>query len=258
MKKFVALLLALALMVTCAVSAMASASQWVDIDLDGYNVVYLFNYNESVALQAFGKTEGETMQQINPNLAWAQTEGGGPSGWLDPLWDARYVISSIFVAGFEAKEVVGNGSDLNVVPVDLTVEENTAFVYPIATKSHVVIGLLYAKVNVEEGFVQIEGQLKDEIYSKSVNTLTIYTTKSQLIDGADEFPFNEPITIEEDLGGAPAILLSITGKVTYPTLFNVYGKRANGGYAYQDYYRNERWCKSYRTNMAPMLALVAD
>lgn len=284
MKKFVALLLALALMVTCAVSAMASAKQWVDIDVEGYKVEFLFNYNECVAVDVWSKTWAEAVQSMSPYVAeeetfpHSKTPTGEPAKGADPLWDVRYVISSIFVAGYEANEVVGNGSDLNVVPVDLTVEENTCFVYPIATKSHVVIGLLYAKVNVEEGFVQIEGQLKDEIYSKTLNTLTIYTTKAQLNDGGDDgFPFAEPISIEEELGGAPAILVAIDGKVTYPTYFGpmwstVYDEEGKPVvdeqgkvvkvmgtyYAYQDYYRNERWAKTYRTNMSPALALVAD
>ena len=269
MKKFAALILALILAATCAVSAMASANQWVDIDLDGYKVVYLFNYNESVALATYGKTPAETMQAVSEDLAKKETEGVGASGWADPYMDTRYVISSIYVAGFEANEVVGNGSKLNVVPVDLTVEENTAFVYPIATNSHVVIGLLYAKVNVEEGFVQIEGQLKDEIYSKTINTLTVYTTKAQLNEGGDEgFDFAAPISIEEDLGGAPAILISITGKVTYPTIFgNMASKDKTTGdkivnmnrfFSYQDYYRYEKWVRTYRTNMTAALALVAE
>ncbi len=256
MKKIAALVLAM-MMALCTVSAFASAGQWVDIDLDGYKVIYLFNYNESVALATWasqGTTPAETMQAVNPDLARMET---APQCGGKAVTDVRYVVSSIYAAGFEVGEIVGNGSTLNVVPVDLTVEENTAFVYPIATKSHVVIGLLYAKVNVEDGTVQIEGQLKDQIYAKTFNTLTIYTTKAQLIDGADDnFPFNAPISIEEDLGGAPAILVSITGRVTYPTLFG--NIKSGTTLSYQDYYRNERWVRTYRTAMTPALRLVAD
>ncbi len=257
MKKFAALLLAVMLMVTGVVSAMASAGQWVDVDLDGYNVVYLFNYNESVALATWasqGTTPFETWQAVNPDLARMETapQCGGRS-----TADIRYVISSIYVAGFEANEVVGNKSTLNVVPVDLTVEENTAFVYPIATKSHVIVGLLYAKVNVEEGYVQVEAAMKDELYRKDVKDLTVYTTKTQLVEGDEaSFPFVTPISIEEDLGGAPAVLIAISGKVTYPTLFG--NIKSGKTLSYQDYYRNERWARSYRTAMTPALRLVAD
>ncbi len=257
MKKFAALLLAVMLMVTCAVSAMASASQWVDVDLDGYNVVYLFNYNESVALATWasqGTTPYETWQAVNPDLARMETapQCGGKS-----VNDIRYVVSSVYVAGFEANEVVGNGKTLNVVPVDLTVEENTAFVYPIATKSHVIVGLLYVKVNVEDGSVIVEPAMKHELYAKKVDTLNVYTSKTALTDGeAGEYAFGSEISIEEDLEGAPAVLVAISGKVTYPTLF---GNIKSGiTLSYQDYYRNERWARSYRTAMTPALRLVAD
>ncbi len=281
MKKFAALLLALALVVTCAASAMASAKQWVDVDLEGYNVVYLFNYNESVAIDTDGKTvTWGTQVDADGNVSYyaigeatlwlstdvAKKETAPNSGMKDPAWDTRYVISSTYVAGFEANEVIGNGAALNVVPVDLTVEENTAFVYPVATKSHIVIGLLFAKVNVDEGFVQVELQYKDELYKDYGTTLTVYTTKAQLADGGDEFALAEPISIEDELGGAPAVLVSIAGKVTYPTLFGpMYSTDKETGelvpgrfFAYQDYYRFERWVRTYRTNMTPALALVAD
>ena len=282
MKKFVALLLALTLVVVGVASAMASASQWVDVDLEGYKGVDLFNYNETVAMDTDGKTVtwgwdvfnneyyaiGEATLWLSDEVAKEETypHSKGAVAGRDPAWDVRYVISSTYVAGFEANEVVGNGSTLNVVPVDLTVEENTAFVYPVATKSHIVIGLLFAKVNVEEGYVQVELQYKDELYKDWGTTLTVYTTKAQLIDGsAANFELAEPISIEEELGGAPAVLVSIAGKVTYPTIFgpmwstDKYGNLVPGRFfAYQDYFRFEKWVKTYRTNMTAALALVAD
>ena len=117
-------------------------------------------------------------------------------------------------------------------------------------------GVRFAKVNVDEGFVMIEGQLKDGVYAKTLNTLTIYTTKQQLIEGADDgFPFAEPIYFEEDLGGARAVLLSITGKVTYPTL--VGNLKSGRKFSYQDYYRDEAWVRAYRDTMVPMRSKVA-
>ena len=272
MKKFVALLLALTLVVVGVVSAMASPDKWVDVDLEGYKVVYLFNYNESVAVNTDGKT---VTWGVNPDYkAPSSTKdsnqqysvAGEATMWASDFV-AMEVISSTFVAGFEANEVVGNGSTLNVVPVDIAdCEENTAYVYPVATKSHVVIGLLFAKVNVEEGYVQVEVQYKDELYKDWGTTLTVYTTKAQLIDGsAANFELAEPISIEEELGGAPAVLVSIAGKVTYPTIFgpmwstDKYGNLVPGRFfAYQDYFRFEKWVKTYRTNMTAALALVAD
>ncbi len=255
MKKFFALLLALALVVTGIVSAMAyPTKQWINIDLNGYKVVYLFDYNETIAIDVDGKTAAEAEQAFNWNLAKKETYP--QSGGKNPYTDVRYVVSGTYAAGFEANEVVGNGSALNVVPVDLTVTENTAFVYPIVTNSHVVIGLLFAKVNVDEGFVQVEGQYKDEIYANFASTLTVYTAKSQVADGGANFEFGTPISIEEELGGAPAILLSTSGKVTYPTLFG--NMKSGKTLAYQDYYRNENWVRTYRTTMIPALYLVAD
>ncbi len=257
MKKAAALVLALALAVTGTVSALAGASTWVDeIDLEGYKVVEYFNYNESSALRVHGEeTPGETMQSVNPFLAEAETV---PKGDKIPSLSVRYVISGIYAAGFTTDEVIADGGSMNVVPVDLTVEENTAFVYPVATNSHVVIGLLYVKVNAEEGYVQVEGQYKDQIYDSKTEALTVYTAKSQLAEDVyDNFVFNEPISIDEDLDGASAILVAVDGQVTYPTLFGRLDKLANF-FAYQDYYRYENWAKSYRTAMTSALGLVAD
>ena len=353
MKKFVALLLALALVVTGIAAAMAdydmvaSMKKWVDVDLGGYKVVQLFNYNESVAVNVDGKTvtwwhkladpktlvngddpdlpgfptnyqgwyisdgnddldqymvgnpgdtdygpdgldiygggvgtgttpayevdrpnypgnvidvwqaTGEATMWIQNGVAKEETNPHGKSTPKDAAHDVRYVISGTYVAGFEVgKEILDNGSTKNVVPVDLTVEENTVFVYPIATNSHVVIGLLFAKVNVEEGFVQIEVQYKDELYRDWGTTLEVFTNRAQLVDSGADYELAEPISIEEELGGAQAILVSITGKVTYPTLF---GNLKSGKWlAYQDYYRYEKWVKSYRTNLAAALALVPE
>lgn len=343
MKKFVALLLALTLAAVSVVSAMAydtvgNMKKWVDVDLEGYKIVQLFNYNETVAIDIDGKTVtwwqvtkdykdmngnsmddpdlpigvegsdwradyvlpdgqndtvdygpdgfylygsgegpayevewpnypgnvipvyqavGEATQWIQNTVAREETNPHGKSIPRDPSYMFRYVISSTYAAGFEANEVVGNGATLNVVPVDLTVEENTAFVYPVATKSHVVIGLLFAKVNVEEGFVQIELQYKDQLYKDYGTSLTVYTTKAQLIDGsAANFELAQPISIEEELGGAPAVLVSIAGKVSYPTVFG--NTKSGKDLSYQDYFRYEKWVKTYRTNMTAALALVAD
>ena len=261
MKKFAALFLALVLVFACTVSAMANADQWVDIDLTGYKVVYLFNYNETVAINVKGSpsTPGEAIGWYRPDIAVEETYPSCPTSIpKNRFTDTRYVVSSILVAGYEAREIISTAKgDLNVVPVDLTVAENTAFVYPIVTKSNIVIGLLYAKVNVEEGYLQVEGQLKEEIYSKTVNTLTIYTTKHQVLDGTgnDDFPFAEPISIEEELGGVDAVLLSIGGRVTYPTLFG--NMKSGKTLAYQDYFRNEGWVRAYRNNMDSMRAKVA-
>ncbi|MBR4502860.1 MAG: hypothetical protein IKP22_13425 [Clostridia bacterium] len=258
MKKLAALIMAVILASACALSAMAAPEKWVDIDLEGYKVVFLFNYNEDIANNIKGNTPLESIGYLSTDIAVEETfPSCQDSKARDPFKDARYVISSIYAAGFEAREIISTATkDVNVVPVDLTVKENTAFVYPIATKSHIVIGLLYAKVNVEEGYLQVEGQLKDGIYNKTVNTLTIYTTRHQVLDGAnDDFPFAEPISIAGELGGADAVLLSITGKVTYPTL---YGNMKSGKtLSYQDYYRDEAWVRAYRDNLAPIRAKVA-
>lgn len=258
MKKIAALILAVILASACAVSATAAPEKWVDIDLEGYKVVFLFNYNEDIANDINGRTPGEAAGYASTDIAVEETFPSCQDGRArDPFKDARYVVSGIYAAGFEAGEIISTaGRDENVVPVDLTVKENTAFVYPIVTKTHIVIGLLYAKVNVDEGYLQVEGQLKDGIYSKTVNTLTIYTTKHQVLDGAnDDFPFAEPISIAGELGGADAVLLSIAGMVTYPTL---YGNVKSGKtLSYQDYYRNEAWVRAYRDNLAPIRARVA-
>ena len=258
MKKISAVILALALAIVCAVPALAAPQQWVDIDLEGYKVVYLFNYNQTIAIDIYGKTPDEAADYWSFDIAVEETfpscEDSEPK---NPFKDARYVISNIYVAGFEAGEIISTAkSDVNVVPVDLTVAQNTAFVYPIVTKSNIVIGLLYAKVNVDEGYLQVEGQLKDGIYNKTVNTLTIYTTRHQVLDGAnDDFPFAEPISIKDELGDADAVLLSITGKVTYPTL--VGNLKSGRKFSYQDYYRDEAWVRAYRDTMVPMRSKVA-
>ncbi len=258
MKKLSAFILALALALVCAYPVTAAPQQWVDIDLEGYKVVYLFSYNQAIDIDINGNTAGEAIGFSDDEIAVEETypscEG---SEEKDPFKDARYVISSIYVAGYEASEIISTAkSSVNVVPVDLTVAENTAFVYPIVTRTNIVIGLLYAKVNVDEGYLQVEGQLRDGIYSKTVNTLTVYTTRRQVLEGAnDDFPFAEPISIRGELGDADAVLLSIAGKVTYPTLFG--NTKSGKTISYQDYYRNEAWVCAYRGNMDSMRAKVA-
>ena len=258
MKKIVSLVLALILAAACTVCATAGAGQWVDIDLEGYKVVYLFSYNDIISVNVNGGTSGKATISTSTAVAVEETfPSCQGSVARDPGKDTRYVVSSIYVAGYLPCEIISTAAgDTNVVPVDLTVAENTAFVYPIVTRSNIVIGLLYAKVNVDEGYLQVEGQLKDGIYSKTVNTLTVYTAKRQVIDGAnDDFPFAEPISIKGELGDADAVLLSITGMVTYPTLFgNMQSGKTLG---YQDYFRNEAWVRAYRNNLAPMRAKVA-
>ncbi|MBQ8136615.1 MAG: hypothetical protein IJ174_04200 [Clostridia bacterium] len=164
-------------------------------------------------------------------------------------------ISTAFVAGFLKSELNPNGNSnqvQNVVPVDLT--QDGTYVYPIVTKAHTIVGLVWA--TVEDGTVTIDGQLRDQVKRYGDDfTLKIYTSVDQLAKKGKTYEIGEAIAIEE-LGDA--IFFEISGKVQYHWSI---GASKVGGYSVywtlQDYWRYETRWKLYRNALRDVADLVA-
>ena len=164
-------------------------------------------------------------------------------------------ISSAFVAGFLKSELnpdANSNQTQNVVPVDLT-KEGT-FVYPIVTKAHTIVGLVWA--TVADGKLTIDGQFRDQVKRYGDDfTLKIYTSNEQLAKNGTAYEIGEAIAVA-DLGSA--IFFEISGKVQYHWSI---GASKVGGYSVywtlQDYWRNETRWKLYRNSLRDVADLVA-
>jgi hypothetical protein len=169
-------------------------------------------------------------------------------------------ISTAFVAGFLKSELnpeASKSETQNVVPVDLS--QDGTFVYPIVTKAHTIVGLIWA--TVAEGNVTIDGQLRDQVNRYGDDfTLKIYTSTAQLAKGGAAFEIGTEISIADELGGAAAIYFEISGKVQYHWAIGASKDWAGNSiyYTLQDYWRGERKWKSYRANMKNIVNAVAD
>ena len=164
-------------------------------------------------------------------------------------------ISTAFVAGFLPSELNPNGSKdqtRNVVPVDLTVDGT--YVYPIVTKAHTIVGLVWA--TVEDGYVTIDGQLRDQVKRYGDDfTLKIYTSVDQLAKKGTAYEIGEAIATE-DFGDA--IFFEIKGKVQYH--WSIGASKAGGYSIYwtlQDYWRYETRWKLYRNSLRDIVDLLA-
>jgi len=164
-------------------------------------------------------------------------------------------ISTAFAAGFLASELNPDASSdqtLNVVPVDLT--EDGTYVYPIVSKAHTIVGLVWA--TVEDGYVTIDGQLRDQVKRYGDDfTLKIYTSVDQLAKKGTAYEIGEAIATE-DFGDA--IFFEIKGKVQYH--WSIGASKAGGYSIYwtlQDYWRYETRWKLYRNSLRDIVDLLA-
>jgi len=167
-------------------------------------------------------------------------------------------ISTAFVAGYLKSELNSEASKSetqNVVPVDLSADGT--YVYPIVTKAHTIVGLVWA--TVAEGTVTIDGQLRDQVNRYGDDfTLKIYTTTAQLAKSGTAFEIGTEISIADELGGASAIFFEITGKVQYHWAIGASKVGTKSVYwTLQDYWRNEIKWKIYRNGLKDIAALVA-
>ncbi len=238
MKKLSALLLAALLAFSFAASAHADVGQWVNTDMSGYREIWYVDYNRTV------------LNHIGSPTSGASASGDG----------AKWIIDRCFVAGYETGALLGTEDTGNVVPVDLTVDKNTVYVYAIVTR-RVVIGLLFVKVNVDEGTMTVEGQVKDgEVYFKGQPTLTVYLSVSGLLGDGVPCEAGEPMSIADDLGGAGAVLIALEGLATYYGI--VSSDAGDDGslrkFALQEYWKNEDAWKTYRTRMLDAMGKVAE
>ena len=243
MKKLTALLLASLFAFACAAPSRAYAAQWADAELSDFREVWYVDYGDTVANDINGNTP---MGSDN-----SRASSGGETKWM---------IETCFIAGFEVGALLGNDSLRNVVPVDLDVEENTVYIYAIVTRK-VVVGLLYAKVNVDEGTLTIEGQVKGgNVYFNGETLLMIYPSVSSLSEAGLLCEAGTPVSIREELSGAKAVLLELNGYVTYSA---VVATDAQSGaevrrFALQDYWKNENRWKNYRARMQDALLKVPE
>lgn len=236
MRKALTFLLAALLAFSC-VFAYADVRQWADTDIAGYAEVWYVDYNKTI------------LNNVNGATSRASSVSGDGSKWI---------IDRCFVAGYEVGQLLNNGDTSNVVPVDLSVGENTVYIYAIVTR-RVVIGLLFVKVNADDGTMTVEGQVREgEVYFKGEPTLTVYTSVSALSGDGIPCTAGEPMSIAGELGGARAVLLSLDGYAAY---CGIVSSDSQGGavryFALQDYWKNETAWKDYRTRMLDALERVA-
>ena len=269
MKKLLSLVLTAILLAACVVPAFASVGEWCDnLPAQAY---FTFNYNDTVCLVA------------TDDLLYNNT----PGHITNYFRSAEWVNTTFFGVGYEVSQVTGrSGRSDNVIPVDLT-QEGT-YVYPIATDSGVIAGLVWT--TVENGTLVVDGRLKDgEIYRTGTTNVFVYTSLAQLSGaGALACEAGDVIDIAADLDGAEAVLVSVSGKLTYhknvgsgkvPAYneatgkYDLYedvldkdgnptGKKARVylciNYTLQDYWKNSPKWKAYRLSLKPILNKVAD
>lgn len=236
MKKLSILLLAALMAVSILTPVRADVGQWANTDMTGYAEVWYVDYNKTI----LNNLDGSTAQA-------SDTSGG----------DGKWIIDRCFVAGYEVDRFLSNGDETNVVPVDLSVGENTVYIYAIVTR-RVVIGLLFVKVNADDNTMTVEGEVRSgEVFFKGSPTLTVYTSVSALAGEGIPCEAGEPMPISETFGDARAVLIALNGYAAYSPIVSTDYKDGSVRYfALQDYWKNEEAWKDYRTRMLDVLELV--
>lgn len=158
-----------------------------------------------------------------------------------------YAKNSVCVAGLSLRDDLKISDKwYNVAPIDLT-QEGTQTLYLVAGNRH-HIGKAY--VTVADGNVVVDyklhgghGYIKDECvkWFTSVDEIT-----AEFIENpTSELKFGEPVSIEEDLGGAETGILFIRNVATYRQPYT------NAGAELSRYWRNrDRWIESREAMMA--------
>ena len=236
MKKLSILLLAALLAISFLTSVRADVRQWANTDMTGYAEVWYVDYNKTI------------LNNVNGSTSQASDTSGGEGKWI---------VDRCFVAGYEVGRILSNDDETNVVPVDLSVGENTVYIYAIVTR-RVVIGLLFVKVNADDGTMTVEGEVRSgEVFFKGTPTLTVYTSVSALMGDGIPCEAGVPVSISETFGNARAVLIALNGYAAYsPIVSTDYKDGLVRYFALQDYWKNEDAWKDYRTRMLDALELV--
>ncbi len=167
---------------------------------------------------------------------------------------SNYPNNTIVVAGLTLQEVSERLPDkwYNVLPVDLTQEGRQTYFLIISGINY--IGRLY--VDVWDGEVTVRTALIDhpDITPKSSYgrwfTSLSQITASSIESTENGFVFGEPVSIEEDLGGAEVALLFIRSKASYRTPFR-------DGSSLARYWRNTDDWKEFRVGLQELVQRVA-
>ena len=165
----------------------------------------------------------------------------------------QYPNNTICVAGLTLQEADSSLPDkwYNVLPVDLTRDGRQ--VYQLMISNMFLIGRVYVDVWGDEVTVSVS-----LLESGAVRPLSWYgrwfTSLSDVTGASVEsteggFPFGQPLSISDDLGGADAALLFIRGKASYYQPFR-------DGTTLTRYWRNKDDWKEFRENLQEILPRV--
>lgn len=167
----------------------------------------------------------------------------GSAEQTDATW---FPYNTLNAAGVSLKDLGISDNWRNVLPVEFREGVQT---YPLLASNAFMIGTV--SVTVADGNVTVDYHLLNgEIYLKQ-DSLTWFLSPAEITDDALEplgaYTSGQPVDIAKELGGAPAAILYINGKVTFRQPFT------NDGEFLPRYYRtNPNWV-AYRESLQAIL-----
>lgn len=236
-------------------------------------MIVWFSRAGEVVCAEYDERDGGVAADWEPGYGWyVDTIDGREKLTLDVLspWNAKrllpidadaetaettqYPNNTICVAGLTLQEADASLPDkwYNVLPVDLTRDGRQ--VYQLMISNMFLIGRVYVDVWGDE--VTVSVSLLD---SGAVRPLSWYgrwfTSLSDVTGASIEsteggFPFGQPLSISEDLGGADTALLFIRGKASYYQPFR-------DGTPLTRYWRNKDEWKEFRQGLQELMPRVA-
>ena len=167
-----------------------------------------------------------------------------------------YPNNTVGVKGFSLRELYPNLTSkwYNVVPVDLTQEGVQTF--DLVASNMYIIGKAYAEVR--DGKVTLSYAYIGSDRAQALGeTVALFTSLDQLTHDYLEEPtsnvsFNQPISIEEDLGGADVALLLICNRLTYSQPYT------DKGYMLTRYWPNHHNYVEYRAGLQSLFDAVPE
>lgn len=237
------------------------------------NMIVWFSKTGEVVSAEYDEQDGGIAADWEPGYGWyVDTINGREKISLDvpSPWNAKHLLpvdeeaataevthypnNTVCVAGLTLQEADASLPDkwYNVLPIDLT--QDGRQVYQLMISNMFLIGEVYVDVWGDEVTVNVS-----LLESGAVRPLSWYgrwftsfsdVTADAIESSANGFPFGEPLSIADDLGGADAALLFIRGKTTYYQPFR-------DGTALTRYWRNKDEWKEFRKGLQEILPSVA-